>query len=540
MAKFRLIMPVCLFLLLILVLVPSVALSAEEEYPLGVTTAREATVEVMVWVDGWVSGGGTVFEARGPLSMGSGFFANENGDVFTAAHCVNMSQDELTEYALMYFIGGIWFEDEWYKKVDFGSFYSYYYSSTWWAWVEGEITVVADEVDYIYRYGESEPHEVQDILFYEEPETGTDIAILETGLSGTPYLGLQAATPPEGSRAYVIGYAGIDLTLEFWQAMDAIMADPYQRPHSFAELMEQAADAMVAGIEREGPSIETGLLGSSTRIYEMDARRFHGTSWGGLSGGPMVDELGNCIGMLPWGQGDSRGYFIPAQHLDEAARVADVDTFPALEIGNVTVAPGFLDEGESFEIKAEVSNIGFEGGDYTAVLDLDDGTQASQALTVARGATETLTIAAVKSAAGLSTGTLTIGPACVEVAVNPIVLSDLTVQPLKADTNENVGVQVEAQNVSGETVTMPVTLSIDGEIEAIQNLTLEAGASETVTFLVGRDTPATYEARVGNLSQEFTVSSMTTVLYIAIGVAGLLGLIGLIIGVIALVRLRGY
>jgi hypothetical protein len=299
----------------------------------------------MAWVDGRVSGLGTSFEARGPLSLGSGFFANENGDVFTAAHCVNMSEEELTQAAIMYFIGGIWFEDEWYEKVDFGSFYNYYYSTVWWSWVQGDLTVTAEEVDYVYGYGEGEAHQVQDILFYEDPETGTDIAVLETGLSGTPYIGLRAAPPPEGSRAYLIGYAGIDLTIEFWQAMDKIMADPYGRPGTFAALMIEAADSMVAGLRREGPSIETGLLGSSTRIYEMDARRFHGSSWAGMSGGPVVDELGNGIGLLPWGQGDSRGYFIPGQHLNDASQQADIDTFPALLIGPVTIEPYFLDGG---------------------------------------------------------------------------------------------------------------------------------------------------------------------------------------------------
>ncbi|MGD9115977.1 MAG: trypsin-like peptidase domain-containing protein [Dehalococcoidia bacterium] len=539
MPKLKLVIPVCFLLLLAMILAPAPALSAEEEYPLGVTTAREASVEVMVWVDGWVSGGGEVFEARGPLGLGSGFFANENGDVFTAAHCVNLSQDELTEAAIMYFIGGVWFEEGWYNKVDFGSFYNYYYSSTWWAYVQGELTVVADEVDYVYRYGDSEPHEVKDILFYEHPDTGTDIAVLDTDLTGTPYLGLQAATPPEGSRAYVIGYAGIDLTLEFWQSMDAIMADPSQRPSSFAELMEMAADAMVAGIEREGPSIETGLVGSSTRIYEMDARRFHGTAWSGLSGGPMVDELGNCIGMLPWGQGDSRGYFIPAEHLHEAAFVADIDVFPALTIDSVTVNPGFLDAGQSFELEAEVSNIGFGGGEFTALLNLDDGTQASQDITLDIGTTGTVTIPAVKSAAGMSTGTLEVGPVCVEVLVNPIALSELTVRPLDPAPGENVALQVVAENVAAETATMPLTLSVDGAPEATRNLTLEPGASETVTFLVSRDVVASYEVSVGKLSQSFTVEAASSILYVAIGAAGLLGLAGLIVGMVALVRLRG-
>ena len=540
MAKFRLaILPACLLLILILALAPSFAISAEKEYPAGVTAAKEATVEVMAWVDGRVSGGGQSFEARGPLSLGSGFFANENGDVFTAAHCVEMSEEELAQAAIMYYIGGVWFEDGWYERVDFGSFYNYYYSSTWWGWVQGELTVTAEEVDYVYRYGEGEPHRVQDILFYREPETGTDIAILETGLSNTPYIGLQQATPPEGSRAYVLGYAGIDLTLEFWQAMDEIMAEPSQRPATFAALMSQAADSMVEGLRREGPSIETGLLGSSTRIYEMDARRFHGTSWGGLSGGPVIDELGNCIGLLPWGQGDSRGYFIPAQHLNEASQEAGIDTFPALSIGPVAIEPYFLDGGESFELSAEVTNVGFVGGDYTAILSLSDGTQASQGLSVDAGATETLVLSAVKSAPGLSTGRLEIGRASAGVAVNPIALSNLKVNPLRPAPDENVGVQVEAVNVSEETVTASLHLSIDGVVESSQSLTLEGGADETVTFLVSRQESATYEVTVGNLSQEFTVGSAVSLTLIGVGVAGLLGLAGLVVGIIALVRLRG-
>ena len=142
---------------------------------------------------------------------------------------------------------------------------------------------------------------VRDIRLREDPETGMDIAVLATGMTDTPYIGLKEAAPLEGTQAYVIGYAGIDLLTEFWQAMDDIMKDPRERPGTFDELMRKATDRMLECLKKEGPSVEVGLLGSSTRIYDMDARRFHGQAWGGFSGAPVMDELGNCLGLLPWG-----------------------------------------------------------------------------------------------------------------------------------------------------------------------------------------------------------------------------------------------
>jgi hypothetical protein len=471
--------------------------------------------------------------------LASGFFANEDGDVFTAAHAVNMSDEDQAEAAIMYFLGGIWFKDKWYEDIDFGSFYNYYYWWAWGLWFDDELTITAEEVDYIYRSGDEEPHMVKDIRFREEPETGMDIAILETGLSDTPYIGLREDIPLEGSQAYVIGYAGIDLFTEFWQAMDEIMEDPRERPDSFSELMRRAEERMVECLKKEGPSIETGLLGSSTRIYDMDARRFYGTAWGGFSGGPVVDESGNCLGLLPWGSDGGRGWFIPAEHLNDASQQARIDTYPALEISSVTAEPSFVEAGQSFEVRAEVSNLGFVEGNYTATLTLEDGTEASQELTLAEGATETLVLSAVKKSSGLSSGSIEIGRTSVDVVVNPVEISNLTVKPVQVASGEDVRVEAEARNLSDERSTCVISLSIDGGEEATRTLTLESGATETVTFVVTRDTAGTYEVAIGNLTQQFTVKSELPWALIGLAAAGFLGLAGIVLGALALIRSRG-
>ncbi len=534
----RIMLSIFLLLSLLLMLLPSLALGAETQYPQGVAAAEESTVQVTAWIDGRVSGAGWSFEARGPWGLASGFFANEDGDVFTAAHAVNMSEEDLAEAAIMYFLGGIWFEDEWYEEIDFGGFYSYYYWWAWGLWFDDELTVTADEVDYIYRSGDEEPHMVQDIRFHEDPETGMDIAILETGLTDTPYIGLREDVPLEGSQAYIIGYAGIDLTTEFWQAMDDIMEDPRERPNTFDELMRKAEERMFECLKREGPSIERGLLGSSTRIYDMDARRFHGTTWGGFSGGPVVDELGNCLGLLPWGYEGGRGYFIPAEYLNEASEDAGIAVFPALEIGSVAVEPSFVGAGQSFEVSAEVSNLGFVGGDYTATLKLEDGTEAWQSLTLDAGETETLVLSAVKNSSGFSPGSLEIGRTSVDLGVSPIEFSNLTVKPVQVAPGEDVWVEAEVSNVSDERSTCVISLSIDGGVEATWTLTLESGARETVTFVVTRDIAHTYLAAIGPLSQQFTVESEFPFTLMYIGIAGFLGLVGIVIGIAALIRSR--
>jgi len=624
--------------LLSLLLAPPM-FAAETQYPQGVAAAKESTVQVTAWIDGTVSGGAGwsidarssgpwSFDARGPWMLGSGFFANEDGDVFTAAHVVDLADEELVDGAIMYFLGGIWFEDKWYEELNFETFYNYLYWWAWELWLDDELTITAEEADYVHRLGDEEPHMVEDIRFREDPDTGMDIAILATGLTDTPYIGLKKAAPPEGSQAYVIGYASIDLMVEFWQAMDDIMEDPRERPDTFDELMRKAEERMLECLRKEGPSVEVGLLGSSTRMYNMDARRFHGTTWGGFSGGPIVDELGNCLGLLPWGAGDSRGYFIPSEHLNDASRGVGINTYPALEIGSVEIEPSFIEAGQSFKVTAEVSNLGFvrgdytatlklsdgttssqgltvevgqsetltlsavkasagfstgsleigdtsidfmvnpleisslqiepsfiEGGqifqvtaevsnftsvrgDYTATLKLSDGTTSSQGLTVAAGESETLALFAVKASAGFSTGSLEIGDTSIDLIVNPVELSNLTIEPTAAAPGEVTRVQVEARNVAEQQVTSVISLNIEGEEEATETLTLESGAIETVEFQVTRDTPDTYEVIIGNLKQSFTVQPAFPLTAIILIIIGSLGVAGIAVGTLALRRSR--
>jgi len=522
-----------------------------------VSAAKESVVAVIPWIDGTVSGGAGwsfditnssgpwSFDVRGPLGVASGFFINEDGDVFTAAHVVDLPDEDLAEAAIMYFLGGIWFEDKWYEEgIDFDSFYRNFYGWAWWLVQNDELTATAREVDYVYRFGDEEPVMVRDIRFWEDPDTGMDIAILATGMTDTPYIGLSDAAPPEGSQVYAIGYAGIDTSHELWQAFDDIMEDPRERPSTFDELMRKSEERMMEALKRQGPSVEAGLLGDSTRIGEVQYRRFHGTIWGGYSGGPVVDEFGNVLGLtaLYMGEGGgARAWFIPSSYLDSASRRAGINIFPVLEIDSVQVETSFIEAGQSFEVVIEVSNLGFVKGSYTATLKLSDGTESSQKLTLEAGESETLVLSAVKNSPGFSTGSIEIDKTSIDFVVNPVEVSNLTIKPTPVAPGELIRVQAEVRNMSEERSTSIISLSIDEQVEATKTLTLEGGAIETVVFVVTRDTPGTYEVTIRDLKQSFAVEStfpLTAIDLIIAGIIALLAVAGIVIGTLALARSR--
>jgi hypothetical protein len=107
-----------------------------------------------------------------------------------------------------------------------------------------------------------------------------------------------------------------------------------------------------------------------------------------------------------------------------------------------------------------------------------------------------------------------------------------------------IKVQAEVRNMSEEQSTTVISLSIDGQVEATKTLTLEGGATETVAFVVTRDTPGTYEVTVRGLEERFTVSTveppptLTTIQLIIAIITGLLGVVGIAIGTLAFLRSR--
>lgn len=86
-------------------------------------------------------------------------------------------------------------------------------------------------------------------------------------------------------------------------------------------------------------------------------------------------------------------------------------------------------------------------------------------------------------------------------------LSALIIEPSAAAPDELVTVTVTVSNTGGRAGTFNVVLMLDGQPELEREISIAAGGSEVVTFMVSREDVGTYTVSVGELTGGFTVEA---------------------------------
>jgi hypothetical protein len=81
----------------------------------------------------------------------------------------------------------------------------------------------------------------------------------------------------------------------------------------------------------------------------------------------------------------------------------------------------------------------------------------------------------------------------------------LTISPGEIETGQTVNISLTVTNGGECTGSCPVMLRIEGVVEEIKEITLEAGDSETVSFSVARQLAGTYSVEVNGLTGSFEV-----------------------------------
>ena len=130
-----------------------------------------------------------------------------------------------------------------------------------------------------------------------------------------------------------------------------------------------------------------------------------------------------------------------------------------------------------------------------------------------------------------NTGSIVIGHLTVfaiVARVPELTVTGLSVSPIEVDPGEDVTVTVEVANTGASTGSRTIELWIEGEREESRDVTLDAGAAESVTFTVSREEDGVYRVAVDGFRGEFEVVSPAGFGYwpLIVGILGGLLLVG--------------
>jgi len=117
---------------------------------------------------------------------------------------------------------------------------------------------------------------------------------------------------------------------------------------------------------------------------------------------------------------------------------------------------------------------------------------------------------------------------------------NLTVSPVVVKVGENVTISVLVNNTGGSEGTHQLVLKINGTTETTKNITLAAGASQNVTFIVSRNSPGNYTVEVDGLTAQFAVKAVSEDWIVPTIIIGIAFAVGAIIAIIFLKKRRAY
>jgi len=182
------------------------------------------------------------------------------------------------------------------------------------------------------------------------------------------------------------------------------------------------------------------------------------------------------------------------------------------EVSDLSVTPSEIDAGDDVSVSMTVSNVGEESGSHTIEVKVDGVLVDSGTVTLDGGASTTVSFTVTSSIAGSHAVAVdgVSGSFSVRAPPEPpepaeFEISDLTVSPSTVEVDETVTVSVVVSNVGEESGGLGVELELDGAVEDTKAVTLDGGASMTVSFSVSSDEVGSHTVEVGGLSGSFTV-----------------------------------
>ena len=180
------------------------------------------------------------------------------------------------------------------------------------------------------------------------------------------------------------------------------------------------------------------------------------------------------------------------------------------KVSNLTINPTDAKTGQDITITADITNLTNSTETYVATLWIDNTMEAAQDVSIDANQTKAVLFTVTRDVAGSYEVRLdrffdSFNVTEVEKAPAAFATSNLTITPAEVDTGEEVTISILVTNTGDLSGSYQVTLKIDAEVVGTKQVTLDGGASETVTFTTTRDIPGTYSVTIDGQTGTFGV-----------------------------------
>ncbi len=172
------------------------------------------------------------------------------------------------------------------------------------------------------------------------------------------------------------------------------------------------------------------------------------------------------------------------------------------KVTSFTVAPKEIITGETVTVTTMVENIGETEGIYRAVLIVDGAEEESRSITLAGGEKETVSFSVVVDMAGthnIELGQFSDTFSVLKSAKFKVSSLDITPNPVRV--GEEATVEIGIENVGGTGGTYIASLGVDGVVEQTRDITLAGGETGSLSFLISRNSPGSYNIETGGRTE---------------------------------------
>jgi len=177
------------------------------------------------------------------------------------------------------------------------------------------------------------------------------------------------------------------------------------------------------------------------------------------------------------------------------------------QFANLTINPTQARVGEQVIISAEISNTGEIAGNYTVALKINNVDEETKTVMVNTGVKETISFTLTENTPG--TYSITLGSLSGTITIlKPagFTMSNLVISPTQAIAGRAVSIMCDVANTGDVEGACPVSLKVNGVQADSKEVTVAAGATQTVAFSLVKDIGGTYNVAIGELTGNLVVS----------------------------------